>query len=198
MRGSRRAFSVLEIALGLGLFSLLGLLLLTAFRSTSRAMVVGQTRATLLQETNIACARLSREVERGLYDSLSLGGSCCSLLSALDQQGTFQYQVATGVPRWQNFLVFYLDASTSRLRLRTVPVAGTPTETAPCRLEQFPPMQAITTYCNAGQNIARQIYALDFQVSGRQLVTSIGAQLYRPDRTTPDRVIQTTVSNFRN
>lgn len=195
----RQAFTVLEILLAAGLFLLLSVLLVDVFRRSARAALQGSTRASLVQQTNAACHRFAREVERSIYESASCGGSTFSCLSALDTNGVFVYDEATRAPRWQYYLVFYLDSANHQFRLRKIPVSGTPTENAPAPLETFPPAQPLSTYASGGQAIAQEIYACEFSLTPGRLATMIvGAQGQRRDRAQPEIYVQTTLVNLRN
>lgn len=195
----RNAFTVLEVMLAAGLFLVLSVALMNLFRYASRAALQGSTRASLVQQTNAACHRFAREVERSLYESSTCTASAFSCLSALDSNGRFEYDAATRQPRWQKYLVFYVDTAERQFKVRTVSVTGTPTETTPGPIEMFPPMAPLATYATGGQAIAQEIYACEFGVTAEGLVQFwVGGEARRRDRVQPERFVQSTTIKFRN
>ena len=71
----KRGMTVIEAMISMGLFSMLGLLLIESYRYGNAALFQGSNRSRMVQETNAACASLSREIERSLYESLSIGSA---------------------------------------------------------------------------------------------------------------------------
>jgi hypothetical protein len=195
----RNAFTVLEVMLAAALFLVLSVALLNLFRYASRAALQGSTRAGLVQQTNAACHRFAREVERSLYESTSCSASIFSCLSAVDQSGRFLYDAPTRQPRWQRYLVFYVDTVHRQFRLRSVPVTGTATETSPAPIEMFPPAAPLSSYASGGQAIAQEIYACEFRVNPEGLVQFwVGGEARRRDRAQPEVFVQSTTVKFRN
>ena len=200
LRGNQIAgMTVLELLLASSLFSLLGLLLLAAYTQGSKVLLQGNNRSEMVRQTNSVCFRLNREIERSLYESVSTAGSACSMLSAVDNSGVFRYRTGSTAPEWQQFEIFYLDSVAKKVKLRTLSVVGTPTESTPSPIELHGPLNPLTSYLAGGSPIAHNIYAIDFSInSDHQLRVSVGAELARPGQIAPDRLVQSSLSNFRN
>lgn len=193
----RRAFTLVEVLIAGSLFCIISALLLAVFLSGSKAMILGTVQANVVQQTNVACFRFSREVERSIYEASSCNASACSILSAVGPNGLFTYDAGTNIPRWQDYLIFFHDATRKQLRLARRSVVGTPTETAPITIEQFGGVP-LSNYANGGTVIAENIYACEFQLlAQRQARLAVGAEGVRPGRPM-ERYSQQLLVNFRN
>lgn len=190
---------MVELLLACSLFSLLGILLLAAYTQGSKVLVQGSNRSELVRQTNSVCFRLNREIERSLYESVSTTPTAVSMLSAVDNSGIFRYQPGSSAPNWQQYQIFYLDAVAKKLNFRSLSVVGTPTESTPSPIELFGPLNPLSSYLTGGSPIAHNIYAIDFSLnSDHQLRVTVGAELARPGQVAPDRLVQSSLSNFRN
>lgn len=192
-----RAFTLIEVLVAASLFCVISAGLLAVFLSGSRAMIQATVQANVVQQTNVACYRFSREVERSIYEASSSNGSACSILSAIGPNGLFTYDAGSNIPRWQDFLIFYHDAARKQLRLSRCSVVGSPAETAPVTIEQFGGVP-LATYVTGGTVIAENIYAAEFRLlPQRQARLAIGAEGVRPGRPL-ERYVQQLLVNFRN
>ena len=199
----RRAMTLLEIMVASSILLLMMGVLFSVYRMGASAMMKGTVHTELVQETNVACHRLTREVERSIYLSLSSTSAPAapgvSFLSAVNGSDLFAYDNATTMPRWQNFLIFYYDPVALELRLRKVPTVGTPTEGAPRTIELFGAALPLATYLTGGTVVSRSISACAFNVTPeQQLIMEITAQKKRYGSPTPESYKQRTLVNFRN
>lgn len=161
--GPRAAFTLAEVLVAAAVASLLLSAIFFIYRTSASAWMKGDTVTQLRNQTMIASGKLNRDLERSLYSSLSISpdGKAIAFLSATDATGNFQYDVANERARWQNYLVYYLDVD-SKLKLRRVPVVGTPQETTPSVIDSFGPNQPVSNYTSGGEQIAEEISECQF------------------------------------
>jgi hypothetical protein len=152
---------------------MLFVLLFRIYQIGASAWKKGDAQPDLLQGMQVAKARLSVEIERSIYESLSLGpgGNGLSFLSAVDDTGVFRYDPVTLTPRWQKYVVVYFDAPNKNLMWTTVSVVGTPQEMTPAPIEAFGPMLPVQTYFTGGRPVARDLAVCTFAVTPDQLVS---------------------------
>ncbi len=143
---------------------LLGALFLI-YRMGARAWAQTDAHTELLQSLQIVTARVSREMERSHYGSVSLGasGRSVAFLSPLDEQG-FALQ-PDGSLEWRRYLVFYWDG-TDKVFVRDLPLAaGDPQIYTPTPVETYDGpwgVRSVDFYANSGRLVSRQV--VDFLV----------------------------------
>ncbi|MGE0489600.1 MAG: hypothetical protein AB7S38_10345 [Vulcanimicrobiota bacterium] len=157
------AFTLAEVLVAAAVASLLLSAIFFIYRTSASAWMKGDTVTQLRNQTMIASGKISRDLERSIYSSLSLSpdGKAIAFLSATDANGRFQYDVGNESPRWQNYLIYYLDVD-SKLKLRRVSVVGSPQETGPTVIDGFGPNQPVSTYTNGGELVADEIAECQF------------------------------------
>lgn len=161
-----------------------GMLLLTLFmiyRICASAWMKGDTQTRLRQSAMVASEKISRDLERSVYDSVSISADRrgVSFLSALDANGRFQFNIASQEPIWQNYLIYYLDSGSRELRRRAVSVVGAPQETVPGPIEGFGPNQTVDTYMVGGQAVVHELDFCEFTALSKLLRLKLRAQAKR-------------------
>ncbi len=199
LTSDRKGATLAEVLVGGFVLSLLLLAVTEIYRNATAAWIKGEQQSALLQQVQLGLTRIDKEVERSVYDSLSISSDFrgAALLSALYSDGVFMFDAPTQQPRWQNYIVFYHDPPTRELRRVEVPVVGTPQETAAAPIENFGAMTPIENYFVGGEVIARDIEQCVFGVTPDGLL-SVLLKATKKGKSTVDEVEMTTQSGFRN
>lgn len=178
MRG-RRAFTLAELMVAMGLMALCLAMLLCLFAPAMRLWNLAETRGQAEQAMLVAAMGLSRALSQTSSRSLTAihdhDLSAVSMLSASEQGGQ-GYDPATGVPIWRSMLVFFVD-SRGVLRRTTVKSAQLPTTHA-FKLTGAQLRQACQ---DGGRVVARGLSSFDLSQPGdgtvhMQLVARIDTQ----------------------
>lgn len=161
----RRAFSVVEATLGLGLTSLLMVVAFFAFEKGVRSWKRTDQTRDLVEGARLVAESLEKDVQRSCYSSLSCQGEALSLAHALDSDGRFQLD-AHGNPQWLGYLIFYRDGQKNAIIRRDEKLA-TPLATAL-------PIEtglgaALNTRLGAGRRLAEQVQAFEVAVVDQRL-----------------------------
>ncbi len=144
-------------------------------------------------------AELTRFAERSTQASLSVhpNGEGAAFLTALDQQGQFQFFATTYAPHWQSYKVFYFDALNGTLHCTSRSVLGSAQETTPVPLEAFtghPLSRAFT----GGRPVAKEVEQARFE-STPQGQLALDLRLARRQRGNSKASLSSrTVVTFRN
>lgn len=162
--------TLLEILVALSLFAVLTVVTFTLFTMGARAWMKAQAKAEIQLESKTLNARLIRSIESSTLESVSLSSdnTAMALLSARDTSGSFLYEPTTLAPRWQKFLVYYYLPTEKEIRLREVPVAGTPLETIPNIIDTLG--GNVDTYRSDGRVVGRGFDSCTFSLSPDGLV----------------------------
>jgi hypothetical protein len=194
-----RGTTLLETLVGAFVLSLLFVCLFFTYRVGASAWKKGETETDLLQNLQVAKSRLTRELERSVYDSVSVDPNGIAFLSALDVYGDFQMDNASSTPRWQKYVVVYYDAPARILRWQEIPVVGTPQEMNPTPIESFGAANPLTSYFNSGREFMRDVETCVFQWTPDLLVGFTWAtEKKRYGKNTPDRIEIRSAVGFRN
>ncbi len=198
---NERGVTLAELMVAMFVLSLASVTLFLIYKMGASAWMKGNVKTELLQSCQVLAGRVSREVERSIYDSVSLGpgGNGAALLSAQDANGVFQYDPFTERPLWQKYVVFYYDSTAKTVSLReVVGVAGTAQETAPAPIETFSG-GAITDYYNGGRVLSREVQSCVFSITpAQQLALNITTEKSRYGSPVPEKVSLRSVATFRN
>lgn len=195
-----RGFTLAEMLVASAVAGMLLLTLFMIYRICASAWMKGDTQTKLRQSAMVASEKLSRDLERSIYDSVSISADRrgISFLSALDANGQFQFNTASQEPIWQNYLVYYLDPGTREFRRRSVSVAGAPQQSVPGPIESFGPNQLVDTYMVGGQAVAHELDFCEFTVVNKLLRLKLRAQAKRYGSERLESFELETVSNLRN
>lgn len=170
-----RGFTILELMISMSVLGVLLGLTFLIYTMGARAWAKGDTKADLLRSAQVIAAKTNRYVESSTPLSLSAApdGSAVAFLSAEDEDGVFQYNPVTLLPRWQKFIVLYHDPAARSVNLREVSVVGTPLQDTPQTIEargEGP----VAGYKSGGQPLGREIDECRFTVTPEvQLLTEL-------------------------
>lgn len=159
-----------------GLFGILMTLMVGAFSMGSKTWRKADEQAEVLQNLQVVSTRLSREMERSVYQSLSIasGNDALSFLSALDPNGQFAMD-AGGNTQWQKYIIFYYDSGADEVLFREVPLVGGSAEImTPGPIESYNDgtgAKPLANYLNSGRPLARGVTQFLVGRAGAQLVT---------------------------
>ncbi len=173
------AFTLAEVTVASFVAVLLMMAAFFIYRTSVSVWMKGDSSTEVRNAAVVALQKVSRDLERSIYDSVSVSADQRGVvfLTALDDNGRFQYDPVNQWSLWQAYHVYYFDPPTRSLRLRRVPVVGTPQETVPTRIESFGPSQPVDTYLNSGQLVAPNLdagqFGLEASFSGAPLVRMI-------------------------
>lgn len=125
-------FTLVELLISCVILGLLLTVTFMIYRMGASAWLKSDAKSELLQIAQVVTAKLNREVESSSYRSASVSAdnSAVAFLSARNADGVFVYDDVSVIPHWQNYVVFYFQASSKSLLRREVGVAGTPAELA--------------------------------------------------------------------
>ncbi len=219
-----RGFTLLESLIAASVFLLALAALMSIFRMGATIWLRSDASAELLGRLQTTSARIGREAEAGLFDSLALAETSsgpfqagCAFLSARDSEGRFQYDPGSCMPRWQSTVVFYFDQSSGELFRKSVDLGGaTIHENLARHVKDFvtpsdskAPPKLLKEFAS-GQPIGRNLETVKFEsptrtlkgsgttVARRELVVEITARKSRYGPFTPERLTSRTVFVFRN
>lgn len=171
-------------------------MILGVYRAGATSWRTLERHSTLAQQGLAALDRMSRELEESTYGSLSFGprrDALAFLVATRDEDAQFDFDPATGKPRWDHYLVLYHDAAAQELRQVEVPLAaGSAQVDAPGPLEAYDPgtgPRALETYATGGRVVARGIRSCRFTADDRLVTTEMLCA--EPPSTQPDRISET-------
>lgn len=224
MRRRAGGFTLLESLVAASIFLLALGCLLSIFRMGALIWLRSDASAELLGRLQTASAKIGREAEAGLFDSLALAQTSsgptqtgCAFLTARDSEGRFQYDPGTCLPEWQTTVVFYFDQSSGRLFRRMIGLGGaTIHQNLELHIDGFvtpsdstDPPKLLKAY-SSGTQIAANLEEVRFEaptrtpthsgvsLAARELVVEITARKSRYGPFTPERLASRTVFRFRN
>lgn len=193
-----RGVTLLELALSMGVLALLLALLFLVWHIGSRAWQGSDLRADLRNDLGIVVDNLARDVERSVYDSLSIDAEALSFLSAVDYDGVYVLN-DLGQPVWQRFVLLYRNGEDNTLRRIDLPL--------PVPREDAVPIEAcdmgggllpLSAYLWEGRVLARNV--VRFTPSSpveRNVSVRIGLEKEQRDRA-PATLEVVTGATFRN
>ncbi len=195
-----RGFTLAEMLVASAVSGLLLLTLFFIYRICASAWMKGDTQTRLRQSAMVASEKLSRDLERSVYDSVSISADRrgMSFLSALDANGQFQFNIASQEPIWQSYLIYYLDTPSREFRRRAVSVAGAPQQSVAGPIENFGPSQPVDTYMVGGQAVAHGLDFCELTVVNKLLRLKLRAQQKRYGSERLEVFELETVTNLRN
>ncbi|MCA9792598.1 MAG: type II secretion system protein [Candidatus Eremiobacteraeota bacterium] len=197
---NKRGMTLAEVMIAMVLLGLLTGALFYIFRLGSNVWAKGDTESELLGSISVVEAKLSREAERSVYESVSVeaAGQGVAFLSPMDANGVFRYDPITSMPRWQKYIVIYHDPAQKALLWREVPVVGSPTENTAGPIELFSG-STLASFFSGGKVLARELTGCRFWVGpDRQLLVWLEAEKERYGSSTPEHVEWRTAVSFRN
>lgn len=178
---------MLEMVFGMGLLSLLMAAILFIYITGAGAWAKGDAQAELLNVLQTTSLKLSNELQRSCYDSLTVQSDSLSCLSAEDlDTGRLKVDPATGQLRWQRYLVFYRDPGRNALMRRVVPFAGSL------------PVPLGPTSLTGGEVLARTISSVTFEQLGSLVRFTLVAERKRPRREDPEHIEQQVLVKVRH
>ncbi len=179
---------MLEMVFGMGLLSLLMAAILFIYITGAGAWAKADAQAELLDVLQTTSLKLSNELQRSCYDSLTVESGSLSCLSAEDPDtGRLKVDPATGQLRWQRYLVFYRDPGRNALMRRVVPFSG-----------GLLPAPLGPTSLTGGEVLARTIHSITFEQVGSLVRFRLVAERKRPRREDPEHIEQTVLVKVRH
>lgn len=158
-----RGHTLVELMVGFMLLTLLFGMLYFVYRTGAGAWKKSETQVELLQEAQVVTSRLSREVERSVYDSAEVDpgpniGTAVAFLSCWnDATDQYDYDATSRSPIWHKYLICYYDAANQKVYWNETPL-GSPTTAAA-------PLPALATYRSGGKLLASHVTRCDFTLS---------------------------------
>lgn len=191
-------FTLLEALIACSTFLLMLGSLFAIYRLGATIWLRADTGAEILGQVQTLSAKIAREAERSLYDSLAIESSPtkrgCSLLSAHDSGGGFDFDPGTRMPRWQRAVLFYFDASTRTVYRREFPLTGASVRENLQLYSQGFVQEGATPRLlrrfTGGQPVANQISDFRLQKPTRRVTLSGG----RGERDIPVRCLRLTIT----
>lgn len=162
----KRAFTILETIISVFIFGLLLSSLFLVYSTGANAWMKSDTDAESLGAAQVLATRLARVAERSSFLSVNIHDpqpEALSLLSPVDNNGEFQFDIYTKRPIWQKYVVFYRDSATGEVRETEIPVLGTPAEKSPLKLEGILIPADLSTHMTGGRLLVSNAESLDFQ-----------------------------------
>jgi hypothetical protein len=178
-----RGFTLVEALIACSMFLVMLGSLFSIYRMGATIWLRSDTGAEILGQVQSLSAKIAREAERSLFDSLAIESSAtktgCSLLSAHDANGRFDFDPGTRMPRWQTAILFYFDKAAETVYRLEVPIAGaTPRENLLLYGQNFVrtpsgPARLLPRFVG-GQPVATKIKAVSFEKPTREVTLSGG------------------------
>lgn len=196
-----RGTTVLEMVIGMGILSLMMAAIMFIYVTGAGAWAKGDAQAELLDLLQTASLKLSNELQRSCYDSLTVESGSLSCLSAEDPDtGRLKVDAGTGQLTWQRYLIFYRDEGRNALACRTLTLPGGAAQReTPAPLVKFDPAAPTNDkYCKGGQVLARRIADVSFQQTGSVIRFTLAAEMKRPRREDPERITQQVTVKVRH
>ena len=194
-----RGFSLAEALVSAAVMLALLACLTLMFHQSSNAMLKGSTQSELLAQLQVFSKKFNRAVQASSARSLSVNNEGISFLTAVDEDGRFQYNPKFTVPNWQRFQVFYRVQATRSLESREVSVLGQipPGQTLP--IEDFGTRRPLEFYFTGGRTVLSDVEEARFN---RPQPDTVELRLVRSSSRAlspePERVSLTMTARFRN
>jgi hypothetical protein len=196
----------MEMIVVMSIFGVLMVSLFAIFQIGLSAWRKADVKNELLQSVQVASIRVSKEVERTAFESLSAESAdqILAFLSPLDDDGRFVH-TPNGKPLWQRYVVYYRDNVEQKLMRREItldPAAPERQNPAPLEEADFGSgPQPLDSYRVDGQPVAFHI--ADFTPELRlepelQVVWSLTAEKERTAALGPERLTQQSRAFPRN
>lgn len=200
MRG-RRAITVSELLVAMGILGLLGVLTVVLFRTGASGWKKIGAQSDLLSDYQVFSEKVARESHRSAFASASVAnhadGTTLAFLSAMDDTGTFVIDESTFTPIWQKYLVFYWDKPSRQIFLAEVELA-TPS-TAVQRLEDYDEGTGdLNDYRKGGRLLMTNVDHCSFELLNTMLTVEIAASKLRYGDEEPETLSMLTSVAFRN
>jgi hypothetical protein len=179
--------------------SLLFGVLVFVYRTAVSAWSKGDKQTELRQNILVCTEKITRDLERSTYASVSASSDLRGLafLSAQDVDSDFQFDAASQQPRWQKFLIYYLDTTDKTLRRREVSVVGTPLELSPDIIDTHAG-QPVDDYLNGGQPVGQGIDTVEFTIEPSTVRVKFSATGSRIGSKVPEKFELETLAFPRN
>ena len=177
-----RGFTLLETVVACSTFLLMLGTLFSIYRLGATIWLRSDTGAEILGQVQTLSAKIGREAERSLFDSLAIESNAsltgCSLLSARDANAHFDFDPGTRMPRWQTAILFYFDVTKETVYRLEIPLVGSTTrENLLLYSQNFikasGPDRLLPRFVG-GQPVAIKIKAVSFEKPTRQVTLSDG------------------------
>jgi prepilin-type N-terminal cleavage/methylation domain-containing protein len=198
----RYGYSLIEVVVAMGILTLLLAIAFNAFVTGANAWQKGDAQTELLQNCQLTTTRLSHEAERTIYGSVTVAanGQAVSMASAVyASTGQFAVDPASSNLQWQNYLIFYYDASLYAVCEQTVPIS--PPTFTPVPIEQYNAgngPQPLSSYLNNGTPIAHDVTQFNVHQAQTLLTVNVTAQKGRYGSQAPETVSTYAVAHMRN
>ena len=136
------------------------------FNTAASAWIKGNTLTELQGQAQVLAGKFSNEVESSTASGLSIAadGSGASLLSAMDNTGSFAYNAQNRSISWQKYRVYWYEASTKELMIKNVSVVGSAQEVVPASIEVFSG-NPIESHFNDGRTLVRNVSSCHFTLT---------------------------------
>ncbi len=178
-------FTLLESLVASSIFLLMSAGLFMIFRTGASLWLKSDANAEVLGKLQTVSARIGREAENSLFDSLAIASTKsprsqhgCSFLSARNNDGQLDYHPSQLLPDWKRALVFYFDKKDRRVYRRDI-ILGQPNtlENLNHYSETFlatDPRVVLPDHFANGIPIAHDIENLVFSAPSRPVILSGG------------------------
>jgi len=167
-RFNQKGFSLIEITVGMVVFSLFLMFMYATFAVGLKTWQIGAIRSELQQSAEVAMKRIMRDLTFTTITSLKIdsGGKVIVFETSLDPvSGEFKYDDNNGAPVWQGYVLYYTTGSSNNQVLFRKYISRTDiSKTA----SSFPMTFPFSTgaYCTKGSTLARNLNGINFQKSG--------------------------------
>ncbi|MEW6279273.1 MAG: hypothetical protein AB1758_11660 [Candidatus Eremiobacterota bacterium] len=191
----RAGATLIETLIGLSLLCLLMLMMFFIYRVGASAWKKSEAQTQLLQEGQVVTGRLSREVERSVYDSASLdpgpnNGTAVAFLTCWNETANrYEYDAASRSPIWQRYEICYYDSATQEVRWTQAPFVPSTTPA---------PLGGLAGFRNGGRVLARNVTRCDFVLTDHVLELQLELQRKRYGSDDLEKVELPCRSVFRN
>jgi hypothetical protein len=177
-----RGFTLLETLIACTAFLLMLGSLFSIYHLGATIWLRSDTGAEILGQVQTLSAKIGREAERSLFASLAIESNAsltgCSLLSARDVNGHFNFDPGTRMPQWQTAIIFYFDAAKETVYRLEIPLVGSTTRENLLLYNQnfiktSGPDRLLPRFVG-GQPVAIKIKAVSFEKPTRKVTLSDG------------------------
>lgn len=180
-----RGFTLLESLVASSMFLLMSASLFMIFRTGASVWLKSDANAEVLGRLQTLSARIGREAENSLFDSLAIASKNtprvqhgCSFLSARNNEGQLDFHPSQLLPDWKRALVFYFDKAERRVYRRDT-LLGQPNTLENLRhysqaYQATDPTVVLTDHFANGIPIANDIENVVFSAPSRSIALSEG------------------------
>lgn len=188
--------TLIEAIVSLSMLSLLMVLMFQVYRLGAAAWQSGEADVQLAQAAQLVTDRLTREVARSPFASVSLDpatppATAIAFLSPMDPLDNIpDYDGPLRSAVWHSFSIVHHVAATKELRWRRLPLS-TPTTTPT-------PLASLGLERNGGTLLAAEVTTCEFSLVDRTLELRLVMERQRYGKTDPDRMELRSSTCFRN